>query len=112
MFAATIDRPVASPSIRTEPIERLREAHDAWLTPVLTARAPARLPQDVEQILDHLVAGRDHARVGRIGLLGDDELGEFLGDVGIGAFHRGADEPSPEAVDRLTRSSVPRRRRR
>ena len=34
-------------------------------------------PQHVQEVLNHLVAGRDHLGVGRIGLLGHDQLGEF-----------------------------------
>ena len=46
--------------------------------------------QHVQEILHHLVAGRDHLGIGRIGLLRDDQLGEFVGDVRVGAFERGA----------------------
>src|SRR5262245_40923961 len=54
----------------------------------------------VEQVLHHLVAGGDDAGVGRIGLLGDDQLAELVGDVGVRPFERAADDLARCAQDR------------
>ena len=59
------------------------------------------LSQHVQQILNHRVGCGDHLRVGRIGLLGDDQLGELVGDVGVGAFQRRADDRAAAAEQRL-----------
>src|SRR5438128_1908305 len=40
--------------------------------------------QHVQEILNHLVRAGDDPRIGRVGLLRDDELGELVGDVGVG----------------------------
>ena len=57
-------------------------------------------PDPGKTLLNHLVAGRDHPRVGRIGLLGHDQLGELVGDVGVRALERGAEDLAGRAVDR------------
>ena len=62
------------------------------------------LPQHVQEILNHLVGGGDDAGIGRVGLLGDDQLGELVGDVGVGAFERGADDLARRAIDGRARS--------
>ena len=56
-----------------------------------------------ERFLQHLVGGRDDAGAGRIGLLRHDQLGELLGDVGVGRFERGADDAAAVVEHRLAR---------
>src|SRR5215470_3348151 len=78
----------------------------AWLRlmaePVLDSdqiRGAGASPDHVQQILHHLVAGGDDPGVRRIGLLGDDQLAEFIGDIGVGAFERAADDPARRPED-------------
>src|SRR5438270_10107051 len=65
--------------------------------------AATALSQHVQEILNHLVARRDHLGIGRVGLLGDDELGKLVGHVGIGALERRAQYLSRRAKDGRSR---------
>ena len=60
--------------------------------------------QHVQQILHHRVGSGDHLGVRGIGLLGDDQFGEFVRDVGVGPFQRRADDGAGLAVQRLSGS--------
>ena len=62
--------------------------------PRLARRCVIPIPsaQHVEEVLNHLVGRGDDAGIGRISLLGDDQLGELVGDIGVGALQRGADD--------------------
>src|SRR6188508_902767 len=71
--------------------------------PSCSDRGP-RLSQHVQEILHHRVGSGDDLGVRRIGLLGDDQLGEFVGDVGVGSLERGPDYGSTLAVQRLAGS--------
>src|SRR3984957_3435232 len=55
-------------------------------------RRTAKSADDVQEILYHLVGGRDDFRIGRVGLLGHDELAELVGDIDIRGFERAADD--------------------
>src|SRR5690348_8926777 len=53
-----------------------------------TLNSSPPLTQHVQKILRHLVGGRDDLGVRRIGLLSDDQLGEFVGDVDVRRLER------------------------
>src|SRR6186713_550155 len=55
----------------------------------------------VQEILHHRVGGGDDLGIRRVSLLGDDQLGELVGDVGVGSFQRRADDGSGLAVQCL-----------
>src|SRR3954468_6424871 len=54
----------------------------------------------VQEVLHHLIAGGDDAGIGRIGLLGNDQLAELVSDVGVRSFERAADDLARRAQDR------------
>src|SRR5579883_765814 len=56
--------------------------------------------QRVQEGLNHLVGRRDHLGVRRIGLLGYDQLGELVGDVGVRSLERRAGDRARGADDR------------
>ena len=59
--------------------------------------------QHVQQILNHAVGCGDHFGVRGIGLLGHDQLGELIGNVGVGAFKRRAADGAGGTDDRRSR---------
>src|SRR5882724_9294634 len=61
------------------------------------------LPQHVQEILNHLVGGRDNSGIGRVGLLGDDQLRELVGDIGIGPLKGGPYDLARRSVNGGTR---------
>ncbi len=63
-----------------------------------------RLSQHVQEILHHRVGSGDDLGVRRIGLLRDDQLGELVGDVGVGSLERRSDNGAALAVQRLSGS--------
>ncbi|GCC47927.1 hypothetical protein chiPu_0032193, partial [Chiloscyllium punctatum] len=72
-----------------------------------------RSAHDVQEILHHRIGRRDHLGVGRIGLLGHDQLGELVGDIGVRALERRTDDGAGLAeqrraglVGRLERTAV------
>src|SRR4051812_43672917 len=66
---------------------------------VPSTAAPTALAQHVQEVLNHLVRGGDDPGIGRVGLLGHDQLSEFVGDVGVGALERGADDLARRTQD-------------
>ena len=56
-----------------------------------------------QQALNHVVGRGDDLGVRRIGLLGHDQLGEFVGDVGVRAFERRAADRAGRTGDRRAR---------
>ncbi|KTW14433.1 hypothetical protein SA9_12410, partial [Staphylococcus warneri] len=92
----------------------------AWLKPMMCTRlycfkraSSMRLAHDVQEILHHRIGRRDHLGVGRIGLLGHDQLGELVGDIGVRALERRTDDGAGLAeqrraglVGRLERTAV------
>src|SRR6188474_2183821 len=48
----------------------------------------AYLPAQVHEILDHLVARGDHPRAGLKAALGEDQVGELLGEFDVGHLER------------------------
>ena len=51
------------------------------MRPGLNRASPTRLTLHADQLVEHLVGGRDDLGIRRIGALGDDHLGELLGQV-------------------------------
>lgn len=51
---------------------------------------PGNLLLQVDRVLRHLIKGRDHAGVGLITALGDNQAGEFPGDIDIRLLKRSA----------------------
>src|SRR5690606_20913390 len=68
-------------------------------SPVRTGRA-ARLALQVHQLLQHLVAGRDHPRVGLEAPLRDDHVGELLGEVHVRHLERAGRDRGRAALAR------------
>ncbi len=64
------------------------------------AHSAARSPNDVEQVLRHLVCGRDHLGVRGIGLLRHDQFRELGRDVGVGRFERLSDDLAGRSCQR------------
>ena len=62
------------------------------------ANGVAELAQHVQEILQHRVGGGDDLGVRRVSLLSDNQLGELVGDIGVGSFQRGADDGSGQAL--------------
>ena len=90
-LAETMDMPVLGDAQSVDGRgERLGKTHDPLSSLPTASRRALSLAQHVQEVLNHLVAAGDHPRIGRIGLLRHDQLGELVGDVGIGAFERGA----------------------
>ena len=57
------------------------------------------LADHVQGFLQHLVGSRDDAGAGRIGLLGNDQLGEFVRNIGIGRLKRPTDDAGTGQVE-------------
>src|SRR5690606_34531020 len=66
-------------------------------------RLTSGLADHVHRFLQQFVARGDDPCVGGIGLLRNDELGELVGNVGVGCFQPLADDRPGGAGDRLAR---------
>src|ERR1041384_2878462 len=94
MFDATSERPDC---VTRRP---LTAEVSACPRPITCYSLAAMSAQHVEDVLHHLIAGGDDAGVGRISLLRDDQLGELVGDIDVGAFQRRADDLARRPEDR------------
>lgn len=58
-----------------------------WIPARFDARRDTiRLPLEIHEFLQHLVAGRDGPRIGLERALSDDHIDEFLAEIDIGLF--------------------------